>query len=76
VQVLGTNTISSMQSGIFYGYLGQVEYLVNQLKNNYGSDLKVIATGGLATNFKDCTQVIDIYDEYLTLKGLRWLAES
>jgi len=72
-QVLGTDTIRSMQSGIFYGYLGQVEYLVNRLKTEYGADLKVIATGGLAVIFKDCTQAIDVFDEHLTLKGMRLL---
>lgn len=65
------NTISSMQAGLVYGYIGQVEYIVNKIREEMNClDMKVIATGGLATIIKGATNVIDVYDEYLTLKGL------
>jgi len=72
-RVLGTNTVSSMQSGLFYGCLGQVEYLAVRLKEELGSSLKTIATGGLSSLFRGCTDAIDIYDEHLTLNGLNLL---
>ena len=60
-----------MQSGLIYGYIGQIEYIVNKVKEELGSeDLKVIATGGLAKVIQDSTDVIMQYDGLLTLKGL------
>lgn len=75
-RVLGRNTVSSMQSGVFYGYLGQVEYLVRRLRQELGADLKTIATGGLSVLFRDSTDAIDLFDEHLTLHGLRYLYEQ
>ncbi len=71
--VMGTDTVSSMQSGIFYGYLGQLEYFVRHLKKEQGLNLKVVATGGLSSIFAGNTDVIDIYDPDLTLKGLKYI---
>ncbi|MGL4346410.1 MAG: type III pantothenate kinase [Cellulosilyticaceae bacterium] len=65
------NTITSMQTGLVYGYIGQVEYIVNKVKEEMQApDMKIIATGGLAKIIKDGTTVIDDYDGLLTLKGL------
>lgn len=65
------STVTSMQTGLVYGYIGQVEYIVNQVKKELAlPHLKVIATGGYAKVIQDSTQVIDEYDELLTLKGL------
>jgi type III pantothenate kinase len=65
------NTISSMQAGVVYGYIGQVEYIVKKVKEEMNEPhLKVIATGGLSNIIKDGTDVIQIYDGMLTLKGL------
>lgn len=65
------NTITSMQTGLVYGHIGQVEYIVNQVKKEMATpDMKVIATGGFAKMIKDETNVIDTYDGLLTLKGL------
>ena len=75
-RILGTNTVSSMQSGVFYGYLGQVEYLVNGLQAESDAELTVIATGGLSGLFNGCTDIIDRYDENLTLFGLKYLLEK
>ena len=75
--ILATNTVTSMQAGLVYGYIGQVEYIVKRIKKELNiEDIKVVATGGLAKIIKDDTEVIDIYDPLLTLKGLKILCEK
>ncbi|MBQ2054020.1 MAG: type III pantothenate kinase [Eubacterium sp.] len=70
--ILGKDTVSSMQAGIYYGYIGQTEYIINGIKKESGlSDIKVVATGGLGKMISDATNAIDIYDPELTLHGLR-----
>lgn len=73
--VVGKNTVSAMQSGIIYGYVGQVEGLVNRMKAESKKVPTVIATGGLAPLIAKETTVIDVVDEYLTLKGLKLIHE-
>ena len=74
--VIGKNTVSNMQSGIIYGYIGQVEYLVRRMKAELGAPhAKVIATGGLAVLVSQESQAIDVLDGLLTLKGLRIIYE-
>ena len=68
--VLGTDTISAMQSGVFWGYVGMVEGLLERLRHSYGEDLPAIATGGLAPLFADHINGPLIVDADLTLKGL------
>jgi type III pantothenate kinase len=74
---IGSNTIHSMQSGIFWGYVGLVEGLVKRIKAamNEEQPIKVIATGGLAPLFKQHTDVIDRIAPELTLDGLRIIYE-
>lgn len=69
--VIGKNTVSAMQSGILYGYVGQVEGIVNRMKAESKKPPTVIATGGLASLISEESTVIDIIDPFLTLKGLR-----
>lgn len=70
-KVLGRDTISSMQSGLVYGQIGQTEYLIKRVKEELGiDDLKVVATGGLGRIIAEETDAIDIYDSNLTLKGI------
>lgn len=70
--ILGKNTINSMQAGIVYGYIGQTEYIINQIKKESGiPDIKVVATGGLGAMIAKETSTIDFYDKKLTLEGLR-----
>ena len=69
--VVGRNTVSAMQSGILYGYVGQVEGIVNRMKNESKQTPTVIATGGLAGLIAQESSVIDIVDPFLTLKGLQ-----
>lgn len=68
--VTGRTTLEAMQSGIFWGYIGLVEGIVSRLKNEHSNDMKVIATGGLATIFSDHTDAIDEVVVDLTLHGL------
>lgn len=68
--VVGKNTVSAMQSGIVYGYVGQVEGLVNRMKKSGNAQANVVATGGLAPLISEETDVIDQVDPFLTLKGL------
>ena len=69
--VIGRNTITNMQAGIVYGYIGQVNYLVERMKRELGApNAKVIATGGLAVLVAEESNVIDVMDGLLTLKGL------
>ena len=69
--VIGKNTITNMQSGIVFGYIGQVSYLIGRMKKELNApNAKVIATGGLATLVAEETGCIDVLDGLLTLKGL------
>ncbi len=72
VKVIGRNVVTSMQSGLFYGYVGQVEYLVERIKNEMREEnIKVIATGGLAKLMASQCHCIDEVNRMLTLEGLR-----
>jgi len=74
--VIGRTTITNLQSGLIYGYIGQVDYLVRQIKKELGApDAFVVATGGLALLVAQEGGVIDKLDGLLTLKGLRMLYE-
>ena len=68
---IGRNTVTNMQAGIVYGYIGQINYLVERMKREMGvPGVKVIATGGLAVLVAGESRVIDVMDGLLTLKGL------
>ncbi len=70
--ILAKDTITSMQAGLVYGYIGQTEYIVKKIIEESGiPGMKVIATGGLGKIITESTDVIQIYDPTLTLKGLR-----
>lgn len=70
--ILGKETISSMQSGLVYGQIGQTEYIVRKVKEEAGiENIKVVATGGLGRIISSETEAIDIYDPDLTLKGIQ-----
>ncbi|XMB85720.1 type III pantothenate kinase [Mycoplasmatota bacterium WC44] len=72
--VIGTNTMESMQSGIVYGYAGLVDKIVSEIKKEMNEEsVKVIATGGLARTISEYTDTIDEVDSFLTLEGLRIL---
>lgn len=72
---VGKNTISAMQSGIVYGFIGQVEGIVGRMKKEFGKST-VVATGGLATLIASEVEAVDHVDPLLTLKGLRYIYEK
>lgn len=69
--VVGRNTITSMQSGVLYGFTGQVDGIVSRIKKEFNLPFKVIATGGLASLISAESFEIEIQDDNLTLDGLR-----
>lgn len=73
--VLAKNTIASMNAGIVYGYAGLVEGIITRMKREIGTELKVVATGGLAALIASECPLINDVDDYLTLKGLRIIFE-
>jgi len=73
--VIGRNTVHAMQSGLLFGYVSMVEGMVTRFRAELGSDMKVIATGGLAETIAKETEVVDIIAPWLTLDGLRIIWE-
>jgi type III pantothenate kinase len=69
-QVVGTNTVACMQSGVYWGYVGLVEVIVREIRAERGRPMKVIGTGGLAPLFDQGTDVFDTVEEDLTMHGL------
>ncbi len=67
---IGKGTVHAMQSGLFWGYVGLIEGLVQRIKQQIGRPVTVIATGGLATLFVNHTTSIDHVDGDLTIRGL------
>ena len=74
-RVIGRNTVSSMQSGLIYGYVGLVDGMVRRIQDEYGAPMRVIATGGLANVIYESSETVEAVDDDLTLTGLRLLWE-
>ncbi|MCR4598837.1 MAG: type III pantothenate kinase [Acetatifactor sp.] len=75
--ILAQDTVTSMQAGLFYGQIGQTEYIIKKIKEESGiQNLKVVATGGMGRLISEETDAIDEYDPYLTLYGLLILYEK
>ena len=68
--VIGQSTVEAMQSGVFYGYVGQVDEVVRRMKETSDQNPTVVATGGLANLIAGQSRTIDQVDPFLTLKGL------
>ncbi|MCH2548224.1 MAG: type III pantothenate kinase [Alphaproteobacteria bacterium] len=75
-KVIGTNTVSAIQSGIFYGYIGLIEGIVTRIKDAYADNMLVIATGGLAPLFNKATPIIDVVEQDLIMHGLRLIYQK
>jgi len=69
-KVIGTDTLSAMQSGVYWGYVGLIEGLVQRIQIEWGRPMLVISTGGLAPLFADVTKVIKHLAPDVTMRGL------
>jgi type III pantothenate kinase len=74
-RVIGSTTVGSLQSGLYYGYLGLVDGILEELLREMGKSTKVIATGGLGSMLGTSSKYIKTIDDHLTLEGLRIIWE-
>ena len=74
--VLGLDTVSCMQSGMVYGYLGMVEGFIDRINDEVKDNCFVIATGGVSHVYKPLTEKIQVADRLHTLKGLYFLGKD
>jgi type III pantothenate kinase len=75
LSIIAKNTIASMNAGIVYGYAGLVEGIINRIRREVNTELRVVATGGLAPLIAGECPAIEEVDDYLTLKGLKIIFE-
>lgn len=69
-RTIGKDTLTAMQSGIYWGYVGLIEGIVARIRSEFGSALMVVATGGLAPLFAKATAVIERHEPEITMRGL------
>src|SRR5205085_12051097 len=74
--VIGSSTVGSMQSGLYYGYVGLVDGILRRMMAELGGSSHVIATGGLAPLIATGSELIQTVDDTLTLEGLRLIYEK
>jgi type III pantothenate kinase len=68
--VIGTNTVDCMTSGVFWGYVGLIGGICRRIRDEYGAPMKVVATGGLAPLFQQGDTLFDAFEDDLTMHGL------
>lgn len=76
VNIVGKSTVEAMQSGVYFGYVGQVDGIIKEIEGQMNIKPQVIATGGLASLLADASEMIDHVDVHLTLKGLYLIYEK
>jgi type III pantothenate kinase len=74
-KAIGKTTVTSMQSGLYFGYIGLVSNIINEIKKELGEDVKVIATGGFGGQISSEVKSIQTYEPHLVLEGLRIVYE-
>jgi type III pantothenate kinase len=74
VNVIGSSTVGSMQSGLFYGYVALVDGILTRMKKELGAQTRVIGTGGQAPFISQEAKLIELVDPNLTLDGLQLVA--
>ena len=74
-RVIGRSTLTNLQSGLYYGYVGLVKNLIHSIKQELRENAFVVATGGMAVLFQEDLDIFDKLDGLLTLKGLRYIYE-
>lgn len=75
-QMIGTNTVASLQSGVINGYVGAVTNITQHMRREINGSVRIIATGGLARMFDELIDSFDIVDRTLTLDGLRMIYDD
>lgn len=74
-KLIGSNTVGSIQSGLYYGFLGLIDGIVERIAAELGPETKAVATGGQGQLIAEGSRLVRIFDEDLTLKGLRMIWE-
>jgi len=74
-KAIGRSTVSSMQSGLFFGYIGLISNIIEKIKRELGRDVRVISTGGFAAQISPEIKSIDFFEPHLVLEGLRIIYE-
>lgn len=74
-KVIATSTVGAMQSGLYYGYAGLIDGVLEQMIGEMQTKPRIVATGGLAPLIAGASKLVEIVDETLTLDGLRFIYE-